>query len=276
VWRNTGAGFFNINAGLAGNADGGAAWGDFDSDGRLDILTAGLSSAGDRLWKNNLPLANSPPVAPSGLAFTFANSAMTLSWGAATDNETPASALSYNVRIGTAPGAADVLSALAGADGFRRVAQPGNAGQRLSLTLNLPSASAAYHWSVQAIDGALAGSPFAAESTFKLLPVLAPVTATNAVPGDGNGDGVTDAGELRAVLENFWQNHPWLRMTAPMKLSDGFFQFALTNDAVWNFSVEVTTNLVDWDFLGPAFPVYQFLDAAYTNEPQRHYRLRWP
>jgi len=65
-------------------------------------------------------------------------------------------------------------------------------------------------------------------------------------------------------------------MTNPAKLNEGFFQFALTNATVWNFSVEVTTNLVDWDFLGPAFPVYQFFDAESTNPPPRYYRLRWP
>jgi hypothetical protein len=65
-------------------------------------------------------------------------------------------------------------------------------------------------------------------------------------------------------------------MTNAAKLEEGFFQFALTNEAVWTFSVEVTTNLMDWTFLGPAFPVYQFFDAESTNQPQRYYRLRWP
>jgi hypothetical protein len=82
--------------------------------------------------------------------------------------------------------------------------------------------------------------------------------------------------ELQQVLANYWANNPWLQMTNPAKLNDGFFQFALTNEAVWNFSVDVTTNFTDWNFLGPAFPVYQFFDPASTNDPQRYYRLRWP
>jgi hypothetical protein len=276
VWRNTGSGFFNLNAGLLGNYDGGVAWGDYDNDGRLDLLVAGLFSASDRLWRNNIPSANTPPGAPSGLAFTLANSLMTLSWSAATDGETPALGLSYNVRIGTTPGGADVWSAMASPSGFRRVAQPGNAQHGLSATLNLASMPTPYYWSVQAVDGAFAGSPFATESAFKLLPVLVPVAASNTVPSDTNGDGIVDQSELDATLANYWLNSPWLQMTNPMKLPDGFFQFALTNASAWNFSVEVTTNLVDWEFLGTAFPVYQFPDPLSTNVPQRHYRLRWP
>jgi len=130
---------------------------------------------------------------------------------------------------------------------------------------------------VQAIDSAFAGSPFAtAEGTFKLLPVLTPVTSTEIVSGDLNGNGLVENLELQQVLANYWANNPWLQMTNPAKLNDGFFQFALTNEAVWNFSVDVTTNFTDWNFLGPAFPVYQFFDPASTNDPQRYYRLRWP
>ena len=34
---------------------------------------------------------------------------------------------------------------------------------------------------------------------------------------------------------------------------------------------------IDWEVLPvPAKPVWQFLDPAYTNYPQRFYRLQWP
>ena len=65
-------------------------------------------------------------------------------------------------------------------------------------------------------------------------------------------------------------------MTNATDLGTTNIQFALTNATAWNFSVEVSTNLMNWDFLGPAFPFYQFFDPAATNEPQRYYRLRWP
>jgi hypothetical protein len=42
VWRNTGNGFTNINAGFVGVTSG--YWGDYDNDGRLDILVSGLTT----------------------------------------------------------------------------------------------------------------------------------------------------------------------------------------------------------------------------------------
>jgi hypothetical protein len=63
-------------------------------------------------------------------------------------------------------------------------------------------------------------------------------------------------------------------MTNPAKLNQSWFQVSLTNEAVWNFGVEVTTNLMEWQVLGPAFPVYQFFDPNSTNQPRRYYRLR--
>jgi len=42
------------------------------------------------------------------------------------------------------------------------------------------------------------------------------------------------------------------------------------------FSVEFTTNFLDWHFLGPATPRYLFTDTNAPAVPQRYYRLRWP
>jgi hypothetical protein len=102
---------------------------------------------------------------------------------------------------------------------------------------------------------------------------------TNAypVPGDLNGDGIVDQNELNAVLANYWAHSPWLYMTNPMSLGNGIFQFALTNASGWNFTVLVSTNLLDWTNLpGAAYPVYQFVDPDATNSPGRFYRLRYP
>ena len=58
IWRNLGNGrFTNINAGLPGVFYSSVAWGDYDHDGRLDILLAGTSTgfasaAVTQVWRN--------------------------------------------------------------------------------------------------------------------------------------------------------------------------------------------------------------------------------
>lgn len=52
--------------------------------------------------------------------------------------------------------------------------------------------------------------------------------------------------------------------------------FALTNATSGAFSVEASTNLTDWELIGPATPRYEFTDTNAPVAPQRTYRLRWP
>lgn len=78
------------------------------------------------------------------------------------------------------------------------------------------------------------------------------------------------------MLANYWPYDPWLLMTDTAGLGGTNVQLALPNPTAWNFTVGVTTNLMDWTPLGPAYPIYQFGDPAATNAPQRYYRLRYP
>src|SRR6185436_15845167 len=76
IWRNTATGFTNVTAsvapGLPPVAHASAAWGDYDDDGRLDILIAGANSyycdgcdppsTVSRLYRNNTAQTNAPSV----------------------------------------------------------------------------------------------------------------------------------------------------------------------------------------------------------------------
>ncbi len=97
------------------------------------------------------------------------------------------------------------------------------------------------------------------------------------VPGDLNGDGLVTQDELNVVLTNYWTNSPWVTMTNAQNLGNGIFQFSLTNATAWDFSVLVSSNLAttNWDYLGVAYPVYQFTTTN-TNAAALYYKLRWP
>jgi hypothetical protein len=96
------------------------------------------------------------------------------------------------------------------------------------------------------------------------------------VPGDTNLDGIVDEYELNAVLASYWPSSPWLYLTNVAGLGGTNITFALTNSTAGAFSVEFSTNLTDWQFLGPATPRYGFTDTNAPATPQRSYRLRWP
>jgi hypothetical protein len=169
VWQNTGGGFTNLPVpGLPGNFDNALACGDFDNDGRLDFLIAGTIE-GDfvsQLWRNTALASNSPPAAPGGLSSVVSGDTVALSWNAPLDDHTPASGLSYNVRVGTAPGASDIASAPALADGRLLVPQTGPA-RNGSAALHHLLPGRTYYWSVQAVDSGFVGSPFAVEQQFR-------------------------------------------------------------------------------------------------------------
>lgn len=96
------------------------------------------------------------------------------------------------------------------------------------------------------------------------------------VPGDVDGDGLISQAEMETVLAHYWSSSPAPMMTHAAAWGEGTFQFALTNMAAWELNVEVSTNLLDWEPLGTAVPVYQFRDPDAPGGPERFYRLRSP
>ncbi len=170
VYRNDG-GSFRSWLHIPGVAASSVHWGDFDGDNDLDIVATGNSRIANplmRLYRNDAFGVNRPPAQPSGLGADVSGSTVALSWDATTDGETPAIGLSYNIRVGTAPGSANIVSAASDpGSGRRLVAGHGNAGQGTRRSLrNL--AAGTYYWSVQAIDHSYKGSEFAEEGTFSI------------------------------------------------------------------------------------------------------------
>jgi len=52
--------------------------------------------------------------------------------------------------------------------------------------------------------------------------------------------------------------------------------FTLDNSISTIYTVEYSTNLVDWIPLGPAVPNYSFTDTNAPALPLRYYRLSYP
>jgi hypothetical protein len=233
IYRNDAGIFTDIVAGLIGISDGAVAWGDFDNDGDLDLVLTGSTGAEvtrlyrndsnhvftavaaglrdvryssaawadanndarldlvlmgnyntefdhfTKLYLNNAAAVNTTPSVPTGLAANVSGRTVTLNWNAASDAETDAPGLTYNVRVGTTPGGSQIMSAVADAStGYRRLPQTGNV--QLGLTAILKGlADGTYYWSVQAVDSGFAGSPFAAEGSFMMAqPITPTITPT--------------------------------------------------------------------------------------------------
>ena len=187
VYRNNGSGVFSdAGLGLTGLWNqSSAAWGDYDGDGDLDLALTGQDAAGTdmiKIYRNDSSTPNTSPSVPGGLSAIVNGNEVIFWWTASTDTETPAAALSYNLRVGTTAGGEDVMAAMANlSTGFRRLPARGNAQSNLAWAVkSLPPGD--YYYSVQAIDSGFAPSGWSTEQTVTVS-ALVRVTALSPAPG---------------------------------------------------------------------------------------------
>lgn len=161
VYKNNGGGIFVLQQhGFTPVSSSWAQWGDLDNDNKLDVALSGYTGSYyiSQVFRNISSVANTAPQPPR---LSFNPQTHQFSFHGASDAETPALALRYSMRIGTAPGAANILSPCALATGYRLTTHPG----RKTFSF-VPSPGVVYYASAQTIDGGLLGSGFGEEISF--------------------------------------------------------------------------------------------------------------
>ncbi|HEV8544139.1 MAG TPA: VCBS repeat-containing protein, partial [Verrucomicrobiae bacterium] len=176
LFKNDGSGSL-IDSGIPLKATDFAGFFDFDHDGALDLAIGTSDSI--QILRNNLHTTNTPPTVPRNLLSQISAGVVTLSWEQSTDLEQKGG-LTYNLRVGTAPGKNDVMPSMSSASGQLLRPREGNAWLNTNWMLKLPAGK--YYWTVQAIDHGYVASPFAEEQTFQVdqpLPKILTGAATN-------------------------------------------------------------------------------------------------
>lgn len=151
---------------------------DLDNDGFMEMLSKNVvkeqgyySKVGNYTLIEHVPGAvkNTRPEKmskPSAVAFADANK-LKLSWARGKDKETSSCDLTYELRIGTAPGKGDIYHGNANANGTRRVLSDGNMGRALSYmydTGNLVEGK--YYIAIQAVDASGLGGEWSDELVY--------------------------------------------------------------------------------------------------------------
>ena len=163
----------------------------------------------------------------------------------------------------------------------RTISYPGNAARvdlptslaysNLTASLDGLIPGIAYHWRVVASNAF--GVSFSPDQELR---VGTPIVGTG-LPGDLNGDGVVQKGEVEAAMFSYLLSAgSTLTMTNLIGLGQGRVVFTVPELPGVTLRTLVSTNLEDWENLGPAVPSYEFTDTNAPAGPKRFYRVSWP
>ncbi len=144
-----------------------ALWFDFNLDSKNDMLICGttLSESKSLLLASSIATVNQIPSAISGLTSVVNSDTVVLSWNIGSDNETNENGLTYDLYLENNTSATVKFIPFADLTNGKRHALNYGALSVNSLQLNgIPEGR--YWWSVQSVDAAFAGSPFATADTF--------------------------------------------------------------------------------------------------------------
>lgn len=212
VYENDGTGNFPSKVEPMGSNNGlewsSIAWGDYDNDGDLDLALSGVYGYEDlrlSVYESDVDgdTPNNRPPTPSlvttdGTEIDYGDT-INLEWNSVTtDDYTPQELMTYNLRIGTSPGSADVMPADVsdneiGGKLFGNT-QLGDTHFLKSDTVFKPGT---YHWAVQAVDGGKMQSSWSSKRKFMIpndTPVINPPIPDQSAKEDADSwtIGLTD------------------------------------------------------------------------------------
>lgn len=198
---------------------------DFNKDGRTDLLRGGATPEyPSALYTNTIYRSNTAPTTPKNLLSEIIScDSFYLSWDHATDDLTPDVALVYDLYIGTAPGAGDILSIV-----------NNDQLQNNWFRLNRPLEKGTYYWSVRARDGARIFGEWASEASFTIGVPTPTITfdgtqlTSDAVEGN---QWYNNLGPIPGATENIYK-----------PAEDGLYYCLVTND---DGCVSDTSNVVE-------------------------------
>jgi hypothetical protein len=256
IYKNNGNNTFTEQTGISLTRvqSSSFAWGDYDNDGDLDIILTGLVDIYNnisKIYKNEGSTVNTRPTSPVVSIPTINKCIVTLSWGKATDAQTPSDGLTYNLCIKKLSDGSMVMSPMSDlTTGFRRIPKSGNMNQVLSISQNIDCGE--YEWFVQSVDNCFSGSIFSKGQNFKILTPFAPTKlVANVISiSEVNLTWVDNSeGETGYVVErSIGNNQNFLPVATLNSNSISYADKGLTSGTLYFYRVKALNNIISSEY----------------------------